>query len=141
ASGPAWNGWGVTPANTRFQPAQAAGISAAEVPRLKLKWALGFPDAVIAWAQPTVAGGRVFVGSQNGTVFSLDAKTGCIYWTFSAQGGVRNAISVGPKLIYFGDTSANVYALDAASGKQVWRHKADDHPLARVTGEPVPYEN
>ena len=36
------------------------------------------------------------VGSQNGTVYSLDAKTGCIHWTFSAAGGVRTAIAVGP---------------------------------------------
>ena len=55
-----------------------------------------FPDATSAWAQPTIASGRVFVGSQNGTVFSLDAKTGCIYWTFSANGGVRTAVTIGP---------------------------------------------
>ncbi len=141
ASAPSWNGWGVTPANTRFQAAAAAGISATDVPRLKLRWALGFPDAVIAWAQPTVVGGRVFVGSQNGTVFSLDAKSGCIVWTFSANGGVRTAISVGHNLAYFGDTSGNVYAVDAVTGKQVWRRKADDHPLARVTGAPTLYGN
>jgi len=31
-----WNGWGVTITNTRFQPASAAGLTAADVPRLKL---------------------------------------------------------------------------------------------------------
>jgi polyvinyl alcohol dehydrogenase (cytochrome) len=139
-----WNGWGPTATNTRFQPGPAAGgvsgISADDVPRLKLKWAFGFPDATVAWSQPAVAGGRVFVGSQNGTVFSLDARSGCIYWTFSAQGGVRTAISVDAKQVYFGDTSANVYALDASTGAKVWVRKVDDHPLARVTGSPVLYE-
>src|SRR5579864_7133654 len=38
-AGPLWNGWGVTVTNTRFQPATEAGLTADDVPRLKLKWA------------------------------------------------------------------------------------------------------
>src|SRR5262245_23587578 len=34
----AWNGWGDL-SNSRFQPAKAAGLSAGQVSRLKLKWA------------------------------------------------------------------------------------------------------
>ena len=70
----------------RFQSREMAGLSAADVPRLTLKWALGFPDASVAWSSPTVAGGRVYVGSQNGTVYALDAKTGCIHWTLQRRG-------------------------------------------------------
>jgi len=79
SAGPAWNGWGVNTSNTRYQDAAAAGFSAAQVPRLKLKWAFGFPGDVAADAQPTVVGGRVFVGSQSGNVYALDASTGCIH--------------------------------------------------------------
>jgi polyvinyl alcohol dehydrogenase (cytochrome) len=88
----------------------------------------------------------VFVGSQNGTVYSLNARTGCIYWTFSAKGGVRTAIAIGPRgesssyVVYFGDTAANAYALDAENGQQLWMRKVDTHPLARVTGAPTVYE-
>jgi polyvinyl alcohol dehydrogenase (cytochrome) len=74
------------------QPADQAGLTAAQVPQLHLKWAFGFPDATSAWAQPTVVGGRLYVGSQNGTVYSLDAASGCVAWTFVAQGGVRASI-------------------------------------------------
>jgi len=141
-----WSGWSPAPTNTRFQPADQAGLSAATVPKLTLKWTLGFPDASVAWAPPTVADGRVFVGSQNGTVYALNARTGCIHWTFSANGGVRTAIAVSPSrgsnpsLIYFGDTAANAYALDATTGKVVWTRKVDDHPFARITGSPT-YHN
>jgi outer membrane protein assembly factor BamB len=65
-SAPHWNGWGVDPAQSRFQPAEMAQLAAADVPRLKLKWAFGFPGATFAFAQPTVIGGRVFIGSQAG---------------------------------------------------------------------------
>src|SRR5262249_29842730 len=115
-----WLGWSPAATNARFQPADQAGLAAADLSRLQLKWAFGFPDASSAWAQPTIAGGRVFVGSQNGTVYALDAASGCIHWTFSAGGGVRTAITIGKiggrPVVYFGDTAANAYALDAATG-------------------------
>jgi polyvinyl alcohol dehydrogenase (cytochrome) len=142
-SGPGWNGWGATPENKREQSAAAAGLNAALLPRLKLKWAFGFPDATSAWAQPTIAGGWLFVGSQNGSVYALDAHSGCIRWVFSADGGVRTAISVGPRAggaaVYFGDTGAQAYALDAASGALLWKTKIEAHPLARITGAPTLY--
>ena len=145
-SAPRWAGWSATATNTRYQQADQAGLTAATVPKLKLKWTLGFPDASVAWAPPTVADGRVFVGSQNGTVYSLNAKTGCIYWTFSASGGVRTAIAVSsprgaaPAMVYFADTQANAYALNADSGKLVWTRKIEDHPFARITGSPTLYD-
>jgi len=40
---PSWNAYGIDLANSRFQSAEAAGLSAATVPKLKLKWAFGFP--------------------------------------------------------------------------------------------------
>jgi polyvinyl alcohol dehydrogenase (cytochrome) len=87
--GPLWSGWGADSGNSRFQPAPAAGLAAADVPKLKLKWAFGFPNGTSAFAQPAVAGGRLFVGSDNGYVYALDAATGCSYWSFQAQAGIR----------------------------------------------------
>jgi polyvinyl alcohol dehydrogenase (cytochrome) len=49
-----WNGWGVDPTNSRFQP--NPGVSAADIPRLKLKWAFGYPNETLTFAQPTVVG-------------------------------------------------------------------------------------
>jgi polyvinyl alcohol dehydrogenase (cytochrome) len=137
-----WAGWSPTSDNTRFQPPDQARLGVGDVKRLRLKWAFGFPDASSAWSQPTIAGGRVYVGSQNGTVYSLDAKTGCIHWTFAAGGGVRTAIAVastssGRSAVYFGDTAANVHALDALTGRLLWSRKVEEHLLARITGSPV----
>ena len=140
-----WNGWGPDATNARFQTAKAAGISAGDVPNLKLKWAFGLPNAASMYGQPTVAGGRVFVGADTGYVYSLDAKTGCLAWGFQAASGVRNAVTVGAVkghtgtqyAAYFGDLRGNVYALDAATGKALWIVSVDPHPLAAVTGSPI----
>lgn len=140
-SGPEWNGWGVDMDNSRFQPADQAGLTAAQVPKLKLKWAFGFPGDWGAFAQPVVAGGRIFVGSSMGVVYSLDAKTGCTYWKFRAEGAVRSAVAIGPgNLAYFGDYRTNVYAVNAITGKLVWKTRITDHPYARVTDAPKLYE-
>jgi polyvinyl alcohol dehydrogenase (cytochrome) len=143
--GPAWSGWGVNTSNTRFQDAVTAGITAAEVPRLKLKWAFGFPGELNANGHPTYAGGRVFVGSPGGKVYSLDAATGCVHWYFEAEAQVRTAITLarietasGPvSAAFFGDARANAWAVDAATGKQLWKTKVDDFALAGITGSPV----
>jgi polyvinyl alcohol dehydrogenase (cytochrome) len=144
-AGPAWNGWGVDLENTRYQTAKAAGLTAGQVPRLKVKWAFGFPGGVSAYGQPTIVGGRVFVASDNGYVYSLDARTGCVYWSFQAKAAVRNAITIAlirkdgstQHAAYFGDLKANVYAVDAANGSLLWTRRVEDHVAGRVTGAPA----
>jgi len=144
SAGAAWPGWSPDLANTHFQPADRAGLAADDVPHLHLAWAFGFPDAASAWAQPTIAGGRLFVGSQNGTVYSLDAASGCIVWTFAARSGVRASIAIGraPRawVAFAADQQGDVYALDAGSGRLLWTRRVDDHPLVRLTGSPVLHE-
>jgi polyvinyl alcohol dehydrogenase (cytochrome) len=133
--GSSWNGWGVDEKNTRFQPAKAAGLTAEQVPALQLKWAFGFPNAVTAYSQPTVAGGRVYTGSNDGTVYALDAQSGCIYWMYQAKAMVRDAVVTGPgPRAYFGDLESNFYALDAETGKLVWQKKLDNQAFTRITG-------
>jgi polyvinyl alcohol dehydrogenase (cytochrome) len=113
---------------------------------LKLKWAFGIADVTQSRAQPAIVGGRLFMGSQSGAIYALDPATGCTHWTYKAQAGVRTAVSVGPigpadaptgYAIYFADAQARAYAVDAATGKELWVTKVDDHRAARVTGAPT----
>jgi len=137
-----WNGWGPDASNSRFQA--AAGITARDVGRLTLKWAFGIPNTQQSRSQAAVVGGRVFMGSQAGDVYALDAASGCVYWAFAAEAFVRSAISVGPyaggTAIYFSDAAAKAYAVDAQSGQLIWSRKVDEHPAARGTGSPTLHE-
>ncbi len=150
SASPMWSGWGIDPTtNARFQPAKAAGLTADHGPRLKLKGAFGFPGAEEAYTQPTLAAGRVFVSSDNGAVYSLDAATGCIYWSFQADAGMRDAIDIAPMkspgparyALYFGDQRANLYKVDAATGGLLWKVTVEDNPVAQLTGAPTLYED
>jgi polyvinyl alcohol dehydrogenase (cytochrome) len=139
-----WNGWGVDGTNARFQRGPAAGLTPSEVPRLKLAWAFGFPGTSVVYGQPTIVGGRVFLGVDTGYVYSLDSLTGCVHWSYAARAGVRSAITVGRVgtglparyAAYFGDIRGRVYSVDAATGELLWEAVADDHPTARITGSP-----
>ncbi|MBM3779109.1 MAG: cytochrome C oxidase Cbb3 [Acidimicrobiia bacterium] len=138
-----WNGWGADLVNSRFQPAAAASLTPGDVPRLALKWALGFPDGEFAAGQPTVVGGRVYVGAGPAAVYSFDANTGCRHWRFPTHHIVRASITIarlpGPPARYvavFGDLQANLYVVDAETGTNVWTKRVDFHPHARITGAP-----
>jgi polyvinyl alcohol dehydrogenase (cytochrome) len=138
-----WNGWGIDPQNTRYQINTTIGIGS--VSHLKLKWAFGLQNVDTVYAQPTIVDGRLFFGSADGHVYSLDAETGCTLWAIKTQEFVRAAISVARVnsrvLAFFGDVGANVYGIDGRTGEQVWKVKVDDHPLARITGALTFYQN
>src|SRR3984957_5919586 len=155
-----WNGWGRGLDNTRYQPEPA--IRASDVAKLALKWAYGYPDGS-EFGQPTVVDERVFVTSSAGRIYSLDAKTGCTYWTYDSAAGSRTAVSIGelarskvaalprklkrtlahldvikaPSAAFFGDDAGTVYALDAQKGTLLWKTSVDTHPLARIVGAPT----
>ncbi len=159
-----WNGWGRGQDNTRYQPEPA--IRANDVPKLALKWAYGTQGGQ-EFGQPTVVDERLFVTSSTGRIYSLDARTGCTYWTFDAAAGSRTAVTIGelarariaalprklkrtlahldvikaPSAAFFGDDSGTVYAVDAQKGTLLWRTQADTHPLARIVGTPVLYND
>jgi len=143
---PMWNGWGDL-SNTRFQPAKDAGLTAGKVTRLKLKWAFGFPGATALYGQ-TIFDGRIYVSTNAGYVYSLDADSGCIHWSYHSPAVVRSGITIGPLkdgsqrlAAFFGDIRGNAIALDASTGQLIWKVLTDGHPLARVTGNVRYYQN
>ncbi|MBZ5693777.1 MAG: PQQ-binding-like beta-propeller repeat protein [Acidobacteriia bacterium] len=144
ANSPAWTGWGANPANWRYQTSLQAGIPAANVPRLKLKWAFGIPNVRIVRSQPAIFRGRVYVSGNDGSVYALNAASGCTLWATATPKAVRSGMAIGKSgsadAVFFGDASGAVYALDADSGKLLWRTQADDHPNATITGTPSYFE-
>jgi polyvinyl alcohol dehydrogenase (cytochrome) len=144
---PAYSGWGLTPENTRYADAATAGLDSARLEKLHLKWALGFDGAVRVRSQPALAGGAIYLGTQDARVDALDRQSGCLRWQFQAAAEVRTGIVAAPwaakddagRLLYFGDIVGNVYAVDARSGALVWRDHTDPHPSTTLTAAPALY--
>ena len=132
--------WGIQLENTRAISSEDGGILSTNITKLNTKWAIAFPDSSRVRSQPTFAGNQIFVGSHSGIVYSLDRDEGCASWSYIASAEVRTGItylaSDSNPMIFFGDVIGNVYGLNAKTGEEIWRTRADDHPNATITGTP-----
>ena len=107
---------------------------------------MAFPEATQLRSHPTAAGGALFVGSHNGSVYALDQATGCTRWHFKAAAEVRSAITITAlpdgsegdepqlRLAVFADRAANAYGVDAETGELLWKRSVDPHPPPRSPG-------
>ena len=159
-----WPMWQHDTAGSRHNPDETA-ITPSRVGQLGLKWSFAFPNTDAASSQPAVVGDTLYVGGRDGYFYALDARTGALRWRFDTatvtgaphpaagtqSGGgavpffgntttsalLRDGPAVVAGTVYFGDTKANLYALDAATGALRWATKVDDFPDAIVTSSPV----
>jgi polyvinyl alcohol dehydrogenase (cytochrome) len=143
-----WRSWGRDLVSSRYQP--DGGLSAAQVPKLKLRWTFAFPGRA-AFGQPAVVGNMILAGGTGGRVFALNADTGCTYWSYVAGALVRTGILIGELTAaqspdhlghlaaWFGDDSGVLHAVDVKDGKRLWTQRLDSHPIARLVGTPQLY--
>ena len=150
----AYPSWGGSPRNHRSTTGDG-GFTKSEVENLAVQWVVAFPEATQLRSQPTAAGGALFAGSHNGSVYSLDQETGCTRWHYKAATEVRSAVTIafdpqnpsdaestGKTPIVravFADRAANVYALDAVTGEHLWTQNVDAHLNAAITGSVTAY--
>ena len=89
-------------------------------------------------ASPTVAEGKVFVGTLEATIHALRLEDAKILW----QGRVDDAIEAQPVVaegrLFFSDASEAFYALDASSGEILWRYNRESPEYFLVKGTGVP---
>lgn len=138
-----WNGWSPKPDNARYQT--DPGLKAADVPRLKLKWAFNYPGSKNG--QATILGERLYVTSMSGAVYLLNARTGCVYWRHVAEAATRSSVTIvalpkgGPArhALFYSDWTKSAAALDADTGKLLWKIRIDDSPGLQMTGAPTVY--
>jgi len=133
-----WTSMGVDAASTRFQ--RHPGLTAAEVPRLKVKWAFSMTGG----GQPAVIGDWLFITNRSGKFYALDTKTGCVHWSVDDLVSrttpmiVKSAISPSGWATFIRQSDRVVRAFDAQTGKQLWKSaELETHPISVLTGSPV----
>jgi len=117
-------------------------VATADLPRLPSAQVGSLLDRdITAFAAPAVQSGVLFVGSASGVIHAMSAKSGCIYWTFQADGPVRAATLIAEngarRSVLFGDQIGWFYSLDALTGRVLWKRKIDQHEATRLTGSAV----
>lgn len=88
----------------------------------KVAWTYPFqPEKVYPQTQAIIYSGKVFVGTEMGNLYTIDAKTGAKVWVFKAGGPILNSVAAGDGKVFFGSLDGAVYALNATTGTQVWK--------------------
>jgi polyvinyl alcohol dehydrogenase (cytochrome) len=138
ASASDWPALGPDVNSTRFQA--NPGIGAADVSKLKVKWAFSMPGG----GQPTVIGDWLFITNRGGKFYALDAKTGCVHWAVEDASSrttpmvIRSSISPSGWATFIGAGKRVVRAFDAQSGEEIWHSESlDNHVASNITGTPV----
>lgn len=94
-----------------------AGGSLPEKPELLWTFKTGGPVKSSA----AIAGGRVYVGSNDRHLYALDGATGQLIWAFTNSEPIESSPLVLNGKVFVGSSDANLYALDADSGQQLWK--------------------
>lgn len=129
---------------------QHRSLNAESLDRLHLSWAYAYPGGA---AGPVTVGGDALFLAGTGYVVALNAEHGCVNWAYPTQSRIVRSVTVatmpnteyqaggGPASVaVFGDDSGSVYAVDASSGKELWKTQVADHLLVRITAAPTVYD-
>ncbi|QDL37009.1 PQQ-dependent dehydrogenase, methanol/ethanol family [Rhodoferax sediminis] len=147
ASAQNWPVYGGDAGNTRFS--QSTEINTSNVNKLKVKWALQLGSLRSQESTPILVGDTLYVSSSFGpkNTFALDARTGQIRWQYSPDvpKGIdqyaccdvdNRGVAYNDGKIFVGRLDANVAALDAKTGKELWVTKIVDYTQGSVITSP-----
>ncbi|MEA2123445.1 MAG: eukaryotic-like serine/threonine-protein kinase, partial [Solirubrobacteraceae bacterium] len=109
----------------------ASTLTAASAAQLKPAWA--FRTGGRVYGSPALARGTLYVPSEDGVVYAVDAATGTQRWAFRTGGAVWSTPAVHRGLVIFGSADHRIYAVAAATGKLRWRRRTGGD----VTGSPA----
>jgi alcohol dehydrogenase (cytochrome c) len=105
-------------------------ITPANVKKLELQWVFQQRSLEKFEATPLVVDGVMYTTQAPSDVVALDAATGRVFWTFSANvaaaartccGRVNRGVAILDDTVFVGTIDGRLIALDAKTGKPVWK--------------------
>ena len=79
-----------------------------------------FETEAAVWGSASLNGDTVFIGSDDGNLYALEAQSGSLLWKFASQGIVRSTPAVAGDLVYFSSDDGFLYAVRADDGTKAW---------------------
>jgi eukaryotic-like serine/threonine-protein kinase len=71
-------------------------------------------------SSPVFDNGRIFIGSSDGNIYSLQADNGQVVWKYPTETKVRATPTIADGIVYIGSWDKSMYALDAETGTLRW---------------------
>lgn len=102
-----------------------SGIAKDKLPdKPSLLWS--FQTEYEIYSSPAIGLGRVFIGSTDGKVYSIDLADGRKIWEFDTGDDIEASPLLLDETIYIGSLSGDFFSLDAHSGQVLWKHNIDN---------------
>ncbi|MDZ4372446.1 MAG: PQQ-binding-like beta-propeller repeat protein, partial [Phenylobacterium sp.] len=124
-----------------------SGFKPGDLSRLRLAWAIAFPDTVSMRSQAAVVGTTLFlpVGESGGRLFAFDVSDRmkpCVQWVYEAGRTLRSSAAFGVRsdgrpVVMVGDAAGHLHMIDARTGKRLWETQSGLFPTSTSTGTPV----
>jgi alcohol dehydrogenase (cytochrome c) len=146
-TGPGWPVYGGDQGNARYST--LGQINTGNVERLKVAWALQLGSLRSQESTPILVGDTLYVTSSHGpkNVFAVNAKTGEARWRYSPEvpAGIdqyaccdvnSRGVAYANGKIFFGRLDGHLVALDAKTGKELWKTMVIDHTGGSVITSP-----
>src|SRR5947208_11210331 len=114
-----WSQFGYDQAHSRTNPYENV-LSRTNVSHLTLDWSS--PTGGVIGSSPAVVNGVVYIGSDDGNMYALDAKTGTSLWSSPTGSPIGSSPAVVNGVVYIGSDDDNMYALDAKTGASLWSY-------------------
>jgi len=87
-----------------------------------------------AHSTPAIHSGKLFIGSEDCSIYKLDAATGEILCSYQTQGQVWSSPAIINGLVYFGSLDHIVYAIDENNCNLIWSYNTQQ---SRLMGSPA----
>jgi polyvinyl alcohol dehydrogenase (cytochrome) len=145
--GGSWNTFGADLSNTRYQPKEKK-IGPAEAATLQPAWAFSAEDGKGAGdftGTPVISGGCVFVASNDGFVFAMNADNGKPVWTtkLKSGGSINSSVTVAEGKVFASVSRVGKpynIAFSKKSGKILWEQKLDSQDGSDTYATPRYYK-
>jgi outer membrane protein assembly factor BamB len=79
-------------------------------------------------SSPVVWHGVVYLGSGDGNVYAIDARSGALVWRFATGNVVHASPAIADGVLYIGSWDRYFYALDAGTGALRWKFATGADP-------------
>ena len=141
-----WTSYGGDYENTRSQPLESV-IGPSNVTTLQPAWVVsseGLGGAGDITGTPVVVDGCLYIGTNRGWIFSLNADTGELVWKANSPGVINGSVAVDDTTVYVPfDFSSDTYmaAYDRVTGIRKWKSpRLDNQTGSDIFGSPVVYD-
>jgi len=113
----------VDPETGRLYVLTRDGLAHCIAPDGKAEWTFKAGGRFDAGAE--VAGGVIYFGNNEGTLFALKARTGERLWTYDSKEELATAPVIDGQRVLVASQTSTLFAVDRGTGKWAWQYRRD----------------